>query len=77
MGPGWRGAGIQLADADPNESPTAEFAAWFLGCLTIYAALFGTGYVLYGAVALGSLCLGVAAVAAWGVLRLLPRVGLR
>jgi Na+/proline symporter len=77
MGPGWRGAGIELAPSDPAESPTAAFLAWFLGCLVIYAALFGTGYALYGRHLLGGVFLGVSAMAAWGVLRLLPRVGLR
>lgn len=77
MGPGWKGAGISLADADPSESPTAAFLAWFLGCLTIYSALFGTGYLLYGSTATGAACLAVTAGAAWGVLKVLPRVGLR
>jgi len=77
MGPGWKGSGITVAEADAAESPTAAFLAWFLGCITIYAALFGTGYVLYGQAALGVACLTVAAGAAWGVLRVLPRVGLR
>lgn len=77
MGPGWRGAGIALGERDLSESPSAAFLAWFLGCLTIYAALFGTGYLLYGSLAVGGACLAVAAAAAWGVLRVLPRVGLR
>lgn len=77
MGPGWRGSGIVLGEVDESESPSAAFLAWFLGCLTIYAALFGTGYLLYGSLGVGAACLGVAAAGAWGVLRVLPRVGLR
>jgi len=77
MGPGWKGAGIELGAADPSESPTAAFAAWFLGCLTIYGALFSTGYTLYGNLAMGAVCGVTAVAAAWGVLRLLPKVGLR
>lgn len=77
MGPGWRGAGIRLAEADPSESAAAGFLAVFLGCVVIYAALFGTGYALYGRWAVGAACLAVAASAAWGLLRVLPRVGLR
>ena len=77
MGPGWKGSGITVADADPNESATAAFMAWFLGCVVIYGALFSTGYLLYGNVALGIGCGAVALLAAWGVLRLLPKVGLR
>ncbi len=77
MGPGWRGAGIVTQAADPSESPTAAFMAWFLGCVVVYGAIFGTGYGLYGRTAPAVVCLGVAAMGAWGVLRLLPKVGLR
>ncbi len=66
-----------MDDRDPGTN--GEFAAgllsWFLGCVMVYAALFGTGYLLYGNVALGLIVLIVAAVAGWGVLKLLPRVG--
>jgi Na+/proline symporter len=77
MGPGWKGSGITLADADPEESATAAFMAWFLGCVVIYGALFSTGYLLYGNMAMGAVCGAAALGAAWGVLRLLPKVGLR
>jgi hypothetical protein len=46
--------------------------AWFLACIAVYAALFATGYLLYGEYLPGTL-LGLVAVAtAGGVLRLLP-----
>jgi len=77
MGPGWDGAGIALAPKDPSESPTAAFLAWFLGCVVIYGAVFGTGYALYGRTVPATVCLVVAAMAARSVLRLLPRVGLK
>jgi Na+/proline symporter len=77
MGPGWRGAGITLAAADRSESAAAGFLAVFLGCAVIYGALFGTGYVLYGRWPVAGACLALAAAAAWGLLRVLPRVGLR
>lgn len=77
LGPGWRGAGIDLSRADASESASAGFLAVFLGCAVIYGALFGTGYALYGRMGIAAACLGVALVAAWGVLRVLPRVGLR
>jgi Na+/proline symporter len=77
LGPGWRGAGITLSPAEEGESLSAAFLAWFLGCLVVYAALFGTGYALYGQTGLAALCLGTAAVAAVGLARLLPRVGIR
>jgi hypothetical protein len=30
---------------------TAAFLAWFLGCVVVYSALFGTGFLLYGRIA--------------------------
>ena len=77
MGGGWSGAGLGL-ESDPTEdSPAAAFLAWFLGCTVVYGAVFGTGYALYGQARLALLCLGVAAVCAAGLMRTLPRVGLR
>ncbi|HSG08985.1 MAG TPA: sodium:solute symporter family protein, partial [Longimicrobiales bacterium] len=77
MGPGWRGSGIDVGEIDGSESATPAFLAWFLGCLVIYGALFSTGYLLYGDVPIGVVCGVVALGSAWGVLKLLPRVGLR
>jgi hypothetical protein len=75
MGGGWRGAGLE---PDPHAgSPSAAFLAWFLGCVVIYGALFGTGYLLYGERLPAILCLGAAATAAVGVMRALPRVEIR
>ncbi len=66
-------------DDDSGTGQGGEFAAgilsWFLGCVMVYATLFGTGFLLYGNMALGSVGLILAAVAGWGVLKLLPRVG--
>ncbi|GIT51929.1 MAG: hypothetical protein Ct9H300mP15_21420 [Gemmatimonadota bacterium] len=77
MGGGWRGAGLGL-EPDPNgSSPTAAFLAWFLGCIAIYGALFGTGYALYGRNALSLLCITTAALAILWLFRLLPKIELR
>ena len=75
-----RTAGTDLDGSGDRESGLGgEFAAgllsWFLGCVMVYAALFGTGFLLYGNTALGLIGLFVAAGAGWGVLKLLPRVG--
>ena len=75
MGPGWRGAGLE---PDPDSgSPSAAFLAWFLGCVVIYGALFGTGYALYGQVGAAMACFASTAAAAVGVMRVLPRIELR
>ncbi|MEJ2202635.1 MAG: Na+:solute symporter [Gemmatimonadota bacterium] len=56
---------------------SAAFLAWFLGCLVVYGALFGTGYALYGRSGIAALCGGVAVVAATALFTLLPKIGLR
>ena len=77
MGNGWAGAGLGL-EPDPAEgSPSAAFLAWFLGCMVVYGAVFGTGYALYGRGPLAAACLGVATVAGLALMKTLPRVGLR
>ncbi len=67
--------GRASAEAADEGSVTAAFLAWFLGCVAVYAALFGVGYVLYGSLALGGACLAVAALGAWRLTTLLPRIG--
>ncbi|MGD2046696.1 MAG: Na+:solute symporter, partial [Gemmatimonadota bacterium] len=77
LGPGWQGAGMERVPSTENDSLTAAFLAWFLGCVVVYGALFGTGYALYGSSMLAVVCLGAAAVAAVALLKTLPRVGIR
>ena len=66
-------------DGDVDTGQGGELAAgllsWFLGCVMVYAALFGTGFLLYGNMVWGLAGRSLAAVAGWGVLKLLPRVG--
>ena len=77
MGGGWRGAGLGLEPEPNGSSPTAAFLAWFLGCIAIYGALFGTGYALYGRNTLSLLCITIAALAILWLFRLLPKLDLR
>ena len=74
MGPGWKSA-VTTQPPKAGESVTAAFLCWFLGCVVIYSALFGTGYVLYGKLLPGIACVVAAGVAAVGLFRTLPRVG--
>jgi Na+/proline symporter len=62
-------------DTEQGGELAAGLLAWFLGCVMVYGALFGTGFLLYGNVVAGSAGLVVAALAGRGVLKLLPRVG--
>ena len=80
MGRGWN----KVVDTDatpadgtgyPESDVGAAMLGWVLGSLTVYAALFGTGYLLYGRSLAAVIALGVAAVAAIGLFRVLPRIG--
>jgi len=82
LGPGWRkvvGTGVRTGEGagpdEPPESLTAAFGGWFLGCLVVYSALFGTGYLLYGNLAPASACFTVFLISVVGLYRLLPKVG--
>ena len=74
MGKGWARVVDTRGDSHEGEL-AAGLMAWFLGCAVVYSALFGTGYLLYGNAVPGLACLGVAALAAAGLFRVLPRVG--
>ena len=74
FGRGWVRV-VQVADTPASGGVTAALTCWLLGCVVVYAALFGTGYLLYGRAGTGSLFLGASALAAFGLFRMLPRVG--
>ncbi len=78
MGRGWRKVvpvDALEGEGGEGESLAAGLLAWFLGCLTVYSALFGTGYFLYGERVLAAACFAVLAVAVASLFRTLPRVG--
>lgn len=70
---GWRGA-VDVSASRDREDVAAAAACWFLGSVAVYAALFATGYVLYGRFGLASLCGASAVAAGWTVFALLPRL---
>ena len=77
FGKGWRKV-LSLGPEDPGPEAggvAAGFLGWFLGLTTVYGALFGTGFLLYGNLATGLVCLAVAGSAMAGIFRVLPRVG--
>ena len=74
LGPGWHHA-VQTQPSDGGESLTAAFLCWFLGCLVVYAALFGTGFVVYGQMLPGLVCLVLVAASGYGLFKTMPRVG--
>jgi SSS family solute:Na+ symporter len=78
FGKGWRRV-LALGPQDPGPDPggvAAGFLGWFLGLAAVYGALFGTGFLLYGNLSTGLVCLAVAASAMGWIFRVLPKVGL-
>ncbi len=84
QGPGWNGVRTRMARvgdpatvADGDGSISAAALSWFLGCLAIYAGLFGTGYLIYGNLAMAIPIFALALSSGYGVVRLFKRVGVR
>ncbi len=71
---GWRSR-VATTPGVGEGSLTAGLSSWFLGCVAVYAALFGTGFLLYGNTGWGVFCTVLAGAAAYGLFRTLPRVG--
>jgi len=89
IGPGWQpvveklqlsrsseagDVSIDDTEATSGESLTVGFLAWFLGCVAVYAALFGTGYLLYGELVPGVFCLLLFVGSATWLSRTLPHL---
>jgi hypothetical protein len=71
-GPGWEAI---RADAGVGPSPDSMAQAllgWVLGCLVVYAALFGAGSFLYGRTAAGVVWAIVFTISSAGLIRLIP-----
>jgi SSS family solute:Na+ symporter len=73
-GPGWTSIRAEAGvTASPDSLPMA-LLGWVLGCLFVYAALFGTGSFLYGRTAQGMVWLAIFVSSGIGLLRLVPRL---
>ena len=77
LGRGWCRVVDTSAARTDDGSVTAAFLGWFLGCVLVYGALFGTGYALYGRPLPATLALAISAGAGAWLFRLLPRLGFR
>ncbi len=56
FGPGWRHIAQQTGIAAAAGSLPIALLGWVLGCVFVYAGLFGTGQLLYGNYGLAGLC---------------------
>jgi hypothetical protein len=73
------GAGWEPIRADAGVGPSPDSIAqsllgWVLGCLVVYAALFGSGSYLYGRTAQGVAWTVVFVVTCAGLIRLMTRL---
>jgi Na+/proline symporter len=73
-GPGWKRVRDATGLPASSDSLPMSLAAWVLGCLLVYAALFGTGSFLYGRTSQGLVWLAVFSVSVIGLTRILPRI---
>ena len=80
LGPGWNTiihqADVKDPGTDNNSELTASLMCWFLGCVLIYSCIFGTGFLIYGDIATGFICMLVAGLSAWGIHKIFPQIGL-
>jgi Na+/proline symporter len=73
-GPGWKPIAAAAGDVGPpRESLAVNFINWLLGCVLIYASLFGVGYLLFKEWLAGLACLLIAVVSAAVISRNLSR----
>jgi SSS family solute:Na+ symporter len=73
-GPGWGPVRERAGTGPSPDSLPQNLMGWVLGCLLVYAALFGAGSFLYGRTGLGLMWLAVFLSAGAGLLRLVPRL---
>jgi Na+/proline symporter len=73
-GPGWQAIREETGLGPSPDSLPHAFLGWILGCAFVYAALFGTGSVLYGRTAQAVLWFVVFLASGAGLLRILPWV---
>lgn len=77
-GPGWKK--VEEASETPNEAagwdvPTG-ILCMMIGCLTVWSALFGVGYILYGNLVLGVSLIVISAVSTMALMKLVGRIKL-
>lgn len=65
-GPGWKpiAAAAGRLEGGPSESLTVQFVNWIVGCVLIYASMFGLGKLIFKEWLVGAVYLAVAAIAA-------------
>ena len=73
-GPGWTPVAAEAGVGPSPDSLPQAMLGWVLGCVFVYAAMFGTGSFLYGRVPQGLMWLAVFVASGLGLLRVVPRL---
>ena len=73
-GAGWSAVREKTGLAASPDSLPQSLLGWVLGCLFVYAALFGAGSLLYGRGAQAGVWIGIFTLSGVGLARLLPRL---
>ena len=73
-GPGWSRVHAEAGVGPSPDSVAHALLGWVLGCLFVYAALFGAGSFLYGNMQQGAIWSVVLVASGVGLVRLLPRI---
>ncbi len=74
FGRGWHRV-VETRPVEGGASLPAALLCWFLACVAVYAALFSTGYFIYGKTLLGSVSGFIMVLAGVSLYKTLPRVG--
>ena len=72
-GPGW--GPFRVEGTGPSDPLPQALLSWALGCMTVYAALFATGSLLYGRTGRGLVLAGIAVMCGIALARLMSRSG--
>jgi Na+/proline symporter len=70
-GPGWNAIRTESGLPASNDSMSQALAGWTLGCVFVYAALFGTGSLIYGRMPQFYVWLAVAVLSGFGLSRVM------
>jgi Na+/proline symporter len=73
-GPGWRNVRAETGLAPSRDSLSSAVLAWAAGVLFVYAALFGTGSLLYGRTSIALFWLVLFLCSGFILFRLLPKL---
>ena len=73
-GPGWASVRRETGLAASPDSLTQSLIGWILGCTFVYAALFGTGSLLYGRTTAAIVWIALFVLSGLGLMRVMPRL---